>query len=465
VIFVDKVEDAHVRAEPNADEVLSQWVYVLAAPFPAPEDAVSLEALRTHWQGEEAGAPQIYLTLETGSVLESLLGDDPGSGVHWVQDYQLINSAWENRPALAIIPFEALEPRWKVLQVENASPIRKSFTLSGYPLTVQFGLSGEPAAVAELAEVLEWPATNRDPARMTILVMTGVTALTRTTAWKMETLGIDYPAQKIAAWLEEADVTHISNEVPFVSRCPEPTPLRETMEFCSHPRYVELLESIGVDLVELTGNHLIDYGVEGLSETLQIYEERGLLTFGGGADLEAALAPVIIEHHGNRLAFMGCNRAGPPGVWAKEALPGAAPCLEDHIFPQLRQLREAGTLPIFTYQWFEVPQTTPTTKQIQDFRAVAEAGAVIVSGSQAHQPQTFEFYEGSFLHYGLGNLFFDQMWMPARREFIDRHVFYEGRHISTELLTAVLEDYAQPRPMTVEERKAFLEAMFAASGW
>jgi poly-gamma-glutamate capsule biosynthesis protein CapA/YwtB (metallophosphatase superfamily) len=33
---------------------------------------------------------------------------------------------------------------------------------------------------------------------------------------------------------------------------------------------------------------------------------------------------------------------------------------------------------------------------------------VIVSGSQAHQPHGFEFYNGSLIHYGLGNLFFDQ---------------------------------------------------------
>jgi poly-gamma-glutamate synthesis protein (capsule biosynthesis protein) len=58
------------------------------------------------------------------------------------------------------------------------------------------------------------------------------------------------------------------------------------------------------------------------------------------------------------------------------------------------------------------------------------------------------------------------MWSTAtRQEFLDRHVFYDGRHISTELLTAMLEDYAQPRPMTPEERRALLEEIFNASGW
>jgi len=91
---------------------------------------------------------------------------------------------------------------------------------------------------------------------------------------------------------------------------------------------------------------------------------------------------------------------------------------------------------------------------------------VIVSGSQAHQPQSFEFRNGAFIHYGLGNLFFDQMASAAvRQEFLDRHVIYDGRYISTELLTTFLEDFAQPRPMTADERAAFLAALFSASGW
>ncbi|NMB86938.1 MAG: hypothetical protein GYA17_01185, partial [Chloroflexi bacterium] len=69
---------------------------------------------------------------------------------------------------------------------------------------------------------------------------------------------------------------------------------------------------------------------------------------------------------------------------------------------------------------------------------------------------------------GLGNLFFDQMDIPVvgtRREFLDRHVFYDGRYISTQLLTAMLEDYARPRPMTAEERTQMLQDAFADSVW
>jgi poly-gamma-glutamate synthesis protein (capsule biosynthesis protein) len=102
---------------------------------------------------------------------------------------------------------------------------------------------------------------------------------------------------------------------------------------------------------------------------------------------------------------------------------------------------------------------------------MADSGATIVSGSQAHYPQMMEFHNDSFIHYGLGNLFFDQMgdqdWMPPgiRREFLDRYVIYDGKLISVELITAMLEDYARPRLMREQERRSFLQDYFAYSGW
>ena len=83
---------------------------------------------------------------------------------------------------------------------------------------------------------------------------------------------------------------------------------------------------------------------------------------------------------------------------------------------------------------------------------MAAAGATIVSGRQAHVPQVMEFYNGGFIHYGLGNLFFDQMDPRGPRltenEFLDRHVFYDGRYLGVELISARLTDYCRPRFMT-----------------
>jgi hypothetical protein len=457
---------ADVRVEPESDVPLTAWIYAAVAPFPSLRDTITWDDLSLLWNGGHSGPETLYIPREDLLTLELLFDGTPAENVTILGADELLEQAWLNSDGIALLPFESIEPHWKVLEVDGSSPIRKDFDTEGYPLAATFGLSGVPDDIAALMETLEWPRSNRDPEKLTVLVMTGVTALTRATAWTMEMKGIEYPAEKISHWLLEADITHISNEVSFYDLCPTPTPAREGLIFCSDPDYIQLLQAIDVDVIELTGNHLEDYGEEPFLDTLEMYDENGWGYFGGGKDLEDSLQPLLIEHHGNKLAFLGCNSVGPYSVLAKESSAGAAPCDYERLFSQLTQLRSEGYLPIFTFQWNEYYQAKPTTQQMEKFRAVIDAGAIIVSGSQAHQPQTMEFYGGGFIHYGLGNLFFDQMWSIAvRQEFLDRYIFYDGKHISTELLTAFLEDYAQPRPMTEDERSYFLGEIFTASGW
>jgi poly-gamma-glutamate synthesis protein (capsule biosynthesis protein) len=55
--------------------------------------------------------------------------------------------------------------------------------------------------------------------------------------------------------------------------------------------------------------------------------------------------------------------------------------------------------------------------------------------------------------------------LGVRQMFVDRYVIYGGRVLSVELFTGIRDDPAQPRPMTADERRAFLQTIFKASGW
>jgi poly-gamma-glutamate capsule biosynthesis protein CapA/YwtB (metallophosphatase superfamily) len=139
--------------------------------------------------------------------------------------------------------------------------------------------------------------------------------------------------------------------------------------------------------------------------------------------------------------------------------------------PEIARLREDRYVVIATNHWNQTYDYMPNPQQVIDFRLMVDWGASLVLGSQAHYAQTMEFYNDTFIHYGQGNLFFDQMgdqeWMPKgiRREFLDRYVIYDGRIISIELITAMLEDYSRPRLMTEQERAGFLQEYFYKSGW
>ena len=142
------------------------------------------------------------------------------------------------------------------------------------------------------------------------------------------------------------------------------------------------------------------------------------------------------------------------------------PCNYEDFYNQIRELKDSGYLVIATLQYFEFYHYAPTAQQQVDFRAVADAGAVAVSGSQGHHAQGFDLYNGAFIHYGLGNLFFDQMDMlGTRQSFIDTYTIYDGVLINVDLFTSLIENYCCPRVMSDAERQQLLQTVFQASGW
>jgi poly-gamma-glutamate synthesis protein (capsule biosynthesis protein) len=451
-----------VSSNPNFYESKIQWVYALVAPFPTIRDGVTLDELLRMW-AEGNGTP--LLMDESTHAAMTILWDAPAArAVRIVPTGDLLDAAWAES-AWAIVPFEELQPKWKVLAIDGQAPIRKNFDVTTYPLIVDFTLQS--------TSNLPSPISNYNPSHLTTVILTGVTALVRATAVTMEYKGVTYPGEKIREVLREADIAHISNEIPFFTGCEFPKPdATGPLVFCSDPKYIELLTDVGADVVELTGNHFADRGAQGMLETIQIYNDHNVPYFGGGADLQDSLEPALFEVNGNKIAFIGCNK---PDVdrfpTARDFRPGAAPCDFEYLAGKIAELKSQGYVVISTFQWNESYDPRPGPQQVDDFRLMAESGASIVSGSQAHYPQLMEFHGDAFIHYGLGNLFFDQMgdqdWMPPgiRREFYDRYVIYDGKLISVELLTGILEDYSRPRLMSNEERVEFLNEYFYYSGW
>ena len=302
-------------------EIGTTWVFALVAPFPTVQDEISKEELTGVWRGEMINGWEnvhLYLTETTRAMLESLWGTGSENVLRIASDSEnMIEQAWADQPSLAIVPFEDLDPRWKVIKVDGLTPLLKNFPASQYFLSVNFKWVGEN--LPQDLPVL--PVSNRLEEEMTVITMTGVTALVRATGFMMDKYGINYPGEDIRDWMIEADFTHVSNEVSFDPSCPAQDPNQQGLLFCSRPAYIELLDHVGVDIVELTGNHLMDFKQESLPYTMDLYRERGWLTFGGGNNIEEASQPAILEHNGNRFAFVGCNPAGPGGDWAGPSQP------------------------------------------------------------------------------------------------------------------------------------------------
>ncbi len=479
VTQTDAQEEADIWMDVGGDLAVSQWIYALAAPFSTVTDAITMQQLKKVWQGEvEEDFPLQILLVDgnTKAIFEKVWGVPSSAIVHLTDSNSLLATAWSESGAWAILPFDDLETRWKVIAIDDISPLDDDFAPASYALTVTFSLLGRTGDLQAFSDLIAAsgtaiaPVTNRDADKITTIDMTGVTALVRGTAYLMEKYGMTYPALDIGDILRAADITHISNEIPFTESCPNPfynTANDANLVFCSKPDYINLLDSVGTDVMELTGDHFRDWGADAMLYTLELYDQRGWQYYGGGRNLAEGQQPAYFEHNGNKIAFIGCN-AKPQGYATADVdYPGAVHCDMEVMTEQIKEARASGYIPVVTFQHVEYYDYAASPYLVTDFHQVAEAGAAIVSGSQAHQPHAFEFYRGAFLHYGLGNLFFDQYGegYAQRQAFIDRYVIYDGRVINTDLITIMFVDMARPRLMLPEERQDLLETIFYASGW
>ena len=466
---------------PNIDvPTIGQWVYALVAPFPTVVDDVPFSAVQAAWQGQpvECDACEftgpLRMSESTFAALKMVLGEPAAEAVEVLPSDQITPKLWEAQPAWGIVPFDELNPRLKVLSIDERTPFLHGLDLNAYPLTVKIGIAGPVDKAEQLQAVVGQPLTNRDESKMTLVAMTGVTAMARDFAASIDVNGVLYPAKEIKDWFDTSDIVHISNENSFWPDCPQqPTPNRGV--FCSDPSYWELLKYIGTDVIELDGNHLNDYGVEPISYTLDLYEREGVPYYGGGRTLAEATRYITLTHNGNVLAFAGCNPVGPAIDWVDgmgDGRPGSAPCASPYpeLQEEIKKAKAEGAVVFSTLQYNEQPlgdySYETASWQAKDFERLIDAGADVVSGSQGHSVQGFGLKGNGFMHFGVGNLFFDQMQaINLRQNFIDRYLVYDNKLLGVELLTTIRDEAALPRKMTLDERRALLKKLFDLSYW
>ena len=474
VILLDQPRNADVQiglaaGKEAAGSVLYTRYLAPVAPFASVQDEVSMAELTLRWQGRGSGP--LIIDADYVSELEAVFGEEAADSVQTASGSALPAVLEVTAGGLAIVPFEGLTPVLKVMRLNGANILSNTFDEAAYPLTAVvsvFGSDSEAVAAALRPQITE--PTNRRAGELTTLIMTGVTAMARVTAARMEAKGYVYPSQVISPTLRAADITHISNEVPFLAGC-DVDPSLNNMILCSSPAYWAALEALGTDIVGLSGNHVNDFGQEGARESIGWYRTNGIPIYGSGLNEEEACAPLLFTHNGNRFAFFAALAHYPSFAWATEDRPGACDYHgnKERIFARIAALRDEVDVIAVELQHEEIYNPAPIFQQVRDFRELRAAGVDIVTGVQSHVPQAMEPYgygneKPGIIVYGLGNLFFDQMWSwQTRTSLIARHTIHDGKVISTEILTAVLEDYAQPRWTTEVERADLLRQIFSAA--
>lgn len=297
------------------------------------------------------------------------------------------------------------------------------------------------------------------------LAQTGVTALSRGMNAKLYNVGnAEYFAENIKDFLSSFDLTHTSNESSF-------TDYATTRNICSDKRFINTLLSIGLDIVELTGNHNQDCGDQAARETIDTYIQNNIKMVGGGKTAAEAAVPLEINEKDNGVTMLAYNQS--TGGATYDNTPGANQYYEDVAAANIRDAKERGDLVIVDIQYYECNAYASTYEdpacdyanssagnQVGFFRHLIDLGADIVVGTAAHQPQTFELYSNGVIYYGLGNLFFDQVWWPGTtRSLVLVHHIYQDKLLQTEIVPTVYGDEMQTRLMDEETAEWFIKRL------
>ncbi|MCM5571282.1 CapA family protein [Burkholderiaceae bacterium FT117] len=193
-----------------------------------------------------------------------------------------------------------------------------------------------------------------------------------------------------------------------------------------HPANVGLLARAGIDACVLANNHVMDWGREGLSETLAVLAGAGVRTAGAGADADAANAPAVhpLPGGGRLLVFAAATRSsGVPADWAATAAgPGVAlVTLDDRsadaLAARIAGHRRAGDRVVVSLHWGENWVARVPDAHRAFARRLVDAGAAdVVHGHSSHHPLPIEVHRGKPILYGCGDLINDYEGIGPRGE-------------------------------------------------
>jgi poly-gamma-glutamate capsule biosynthesis protein CapA/YwtB (metallophosphatase superfamily) len=185
-----------------------------------------------------------------------------------------------------------------------------------------------------------------------------------------------------------------------------------------HPANAGCLRAAGIDCALLANNHVLDWGEDGLRETLQSLAAAGIRAAGAGPDRTAAAAPAVLPLAGARrvLVFaVATASSGVPPEWAAGATtPGVNRLAElsqravDEVAGHVAALKQPGDVALVSIHWggnwgYSIPQA-----HIDFAHALIDnAGVDLVHGHSSHHPMAVDVHRGKLVLYGCGDFIND----------------------------------------------------------
>jgi len=216
--------------------------------------------------------------------------------------------------------------------------------------------------------------------------------------------GYDYPFKNVQDILKSGDIVIGNLECPVTDGG---TPFKnKRFVFKMKDSAILSLKQFNFSLFSLANNHILDFGEEGLMDTINALEKYGIGYAGAGSNLFKARAPAIEERNGLRFGFLSYTLTLPDDFFAEEDKPGTAFGREEFLKEDIKNLRKNVDIVIVAFHWGKELSSIPEEYQVYTGHLAINYGADIVLGHHPHTLQGIELYKDGIIFYSLGNFIF-----------------------------------------------------------
>jgi len=184
-----------------------------------------------------------------------------------------------------------------------------------------------------------------------------------------------------------------------------------------NPANISCLTAAGIDCCALANNHVLDWGMSGLTETLATLNAARIKTAGAGISEDEAWAPAVLPRADNRRVIVfsfGTATSGIPKSWAVTGTKGGVaflPDLEQHTVQRIalavRTHKRPGDLVVVSVHWGGNWGYGIAADEVRFAHALIDGGADLFHGHSSHHPKGVEVFHDRLVVYGCGDFFND----------------------------------------------------------
>jgi poly-gamma-glutamate capsule biosynthesis protein CapA/YwtB (metallophosphatase superfamily) len=195
------------------------------------------------------------------------------------------------------------------------------------------------------------------------------------------------------------------------------------------PANAAALSDLGVDVCCVANNHVVDWGQQGLHDTLDALDRLHIAHVGAGRSHQDAhgRAIVVVPHSGGRRVFVtgvAGRDCGVPEAWAARGihpgvalLPSYAVSVADALAARATADRRPGDVVVVSLHWGSNWGASMSADHVRFARRLVDGGVDVVHGHSSHHPRAVERHGRGIILYGCGELVDDYEGIEGHAPF------------------------------------------------